>query len=67
MDVNMENFKKVNMPTNLNYDLGVPAEKGMAELISYDPLLKIFMKVQQLTLTESIDTDVVQKEKGRLV
>ena len=46
MDVNMENFKKVNMPTNLNYDLGVPAEKGMAELISYDPLLKIFMKVQ---------------------
>ena len=62
MDVDVENFKKVNMPTNLNYDLGVSAEKGMPEFISYDPMIKIMMKVQQLTVNFSRDLDTAQKE-----
>ena len=55
------------MPGCFNYDLGVPAEKSMPEFICYDPLLKIIMKLQFLTLNFSRDMELVQKEKGRLV
>lgn len=41
VDIDMEAFKKANMPQNLNYDLGVPAEKTLPEFIQEDPCPKV--------------------------
>ena len=41
IDIDVEVFKKANMPQNLNYDLGVPAEKTLPEFIQEDPCPKV--------------------------
>jgi len=67
MDVDVEAFKRVNMPKNLVYDLGVPAEKTLPEFICPDPLAKVKEKIQKITLNNSRDVDAIYKDKGRLV
>lgn len=67
IDVDIEQFKKTNLPMNFQYDLGVPAEKTLPEFICNEVVEKVKAKVQTLTLSDSRDIDAVIKEKQRLV
>ena len=67
IDVDIDAFKKANMPHNFNYFLGVPADKTLPEFICDDPLERVMMRVSKITLADSRDLDATLKEKSRLV
>jgi len=67
VNVELDNFKQMNMPKNFNYDMGLPAEDRPSEFFRGNSLMKIREKLPSVTYTDSRDVDHVVKEKGRLV
>ena len=68
IDIDVDSFKKANMPKNLVYELGVPSERTMPEFIQEDLLKMITSRVQKLDLIRNrIEVESVVKEKYRLI
>lgn len=67
LEFDIEKFKSVNMPKNLRYNLGSPAEKVMPEFVCNNSLEKIKQKIQKLTIKDCTDVEEIVKERQRLV
>ena len=63
IDTDIDQFKRMNMRKNFDYDLGIPAEKTQPEFICRNSLEKIQEKLLVCNPTDSRDVDQIVKER----
>jgi hypothetical protein len=68
LEWDIDNFKKINLPKNLVYDVGNISEQILPEFMCEDILSKVKQKLPSITyIANSRDVDTVLKERNRLV
>ena len=67
LNVDIEAFKKANMPNNLVFDLGSPADKILPEFINDEPFKKLLNRLPKFEMADTRDLDTIMKTNGRLI
>lgn len=67
LQIDIDAFKRHNMPNNMQFNLGSPADKILPEFINDEPFKKMLKRLPQFQMADTRDFEGVLKAKGRII